>query len=429
MVTLITSLIFTLTLHKIGAVKHTLMWAEIDTTNDSIMWYAIDYGNNDYGIFHDGKRVRYIKEGSTHINGCWIYNIYYKIYPPNNLIFTLLMIDPLDNSNKLYFMNSHGEIYRQENDFSDLISQTVTRSVIMPLEGEALLDTTVKDTIINGHCIDVGNIDFVVDTDLIMLSFTYEGTNPSGTEVDTFSISAYVDLRNRRVLDETIYPYLYCDNQRDPIKEGDYVIATRHDSVFVSRMYPEVQLLYTKYLPGFNVQYASFSDDGKYFLVGNFTSEYIYKVSTGELIRGLTPDSMPPVSYTWKSKDISMDFCGGDYMILWGPLTKLTVSAMFLYRLEPYKLLTRAEYPGYDIGGASCDKEGRLYIGMRDTLKGDTVKIFVIDTLQNIVGQYQFPTNIRNNRRGADAYLHSKYLYVKVPAFLADSTYIFRVEE
>ncbi len=427
MVTLITSLIFTLTLHKIGAVKHTLMWAEIDTTNDSIMWYAISYGNNDYGIYHDGKRVWYMKEGETYINGYMVSDIYYKIYRPNNLIFTIIMYDTSDNSNRLYFINSHGEIYRQENDFSDLISQTVTRSVIMPLEDEDMIDSTVLDTIINGHCIGANYIETVIDTDLISIIFTYEGTNPFGTKVDTFSVSAYVDLRNRRVLDETIYPYLYCDAENLPVKEGSFVAALRHDTIFVSRIYPEVQLLYTKTIEGYTWG-PVISPDTQYLRVTTDTMTYIYDLHTGELIALLTPDSLPPVHYGWRQRNAGGRFVNG-YLIVKGYITKVTSSSVYLYRIKPFKLLTWAEYPGYDIGGASCDKEGRLYIGMRDTLRGDTVKIFVIDTLQNIVGQYQFPTNIPNDRYGVGTYLFGKYLHVKVPDFLADSTYVFKVEE
>ncbi len=417
------NIILALSLQKIGAVKQTLMWAEIDTTNDSIMWYAIDYGNNDYGIFHDYNRIWYMKIGGTSVNGYPVSGIQYKIYN-NDLIFVVFVEDSINDKERLYFLNGHGEIYKEE-DFTDIISSMGTRTGYIYPSGEDWEDTTRLDTIINGHCIGIYDIHGIEDTDFAEVEFLYEGWNINEKDSDYFTVETYVDLINRRVYERYEYPYLFGSVS----KEGDYFVAVRGDSVFVSRIYPEVQLLYTKYLTGSHLNFAEISRDGVYFQVGNFDSVYLFKLSTGELIREVIPDSMPQVHYTWKSKGISIDFCGKDYALLWGPVTKYAVSAMFLYRLEPYRLLTWAEYPGYDIGAASCDKEGRLYIGMRDTLRGDTVKIFVIDTLQNIVGQYQFPTNIPNDRDGVGTYLNGKYLYVEVPDFLADSTYIFKVEE
>ncbi len=425
------NIILALSLQKIGAVKHTLMWADIDTTNDSIMWYAVGYGNNEYDIYHNGKRVRYI---GRVVEGSYKADITkYRIYPDNRLVFVIAAIDTFDTTfikSKIYYVNNHGEIYNTD-DLSDIINKIGIRTGYTYPSGEDWEDTTRVDTIVEGQCIG-SRVFSIIDTEYVGVDFTFVGKELHTGREEEFTESWYVDLSRREVLEKKHYPYLY----GEATSEGSFWVSARHDSVFVSKIYPSPQFLYGNELYNHdkNIWDINISQDTQYFIVLAGRSTYVYNLRTGSLVKLLTPDSLPSVHYSWKRNEVFGELFY-DYMIVSGPITGgnngsgTGTSAVFLYRLQPFKLLTRAEYPGYDIGAASCDKKGRLYIGMRDTLKGDTVKIFVIDTLNNIVGQYQFPTNIPNDRDGVGAYLNGKYLYVEVPDFLADSTYIFKVEE
>ncbi len=344
------NIILALSLQKIGAVKGELFWAEMDTTNDSIMWYVAD----EYDIYHDGKRVKHI---GGYIGTYRVQMTECKVYPGNKLIFTVAAYNPHDttySSERIYRINGHGEIYSVDS-LSDIVSNMGTYTgYIYP--GDELQDTTRLDTIINGHCIGF-SVFRIVDTQFIGVDFRFEGYNTHTQQDDSFYKSFYVDLISRKVLDREHYPYL----NGYPIREGDYWVATRHDSVLVSKISTDFTEHYVIALP-YHSDLWFVSTYKQYFDVID-SNIFVYNLSDGRLLKKLSMDSFPLVHN--HPTGMSGGFEGNEYYYVSTSDNK----SLFIYHLPDFQLVNKYEDTTQSIllSGTVIDSGSVLFLKVPDT--------------------------------------------------------------
>ncbi len=420
MVTLITGLIFTLTLHKIGAVKDELFWAEMDTTNDSIMWYAVGYGNNEYDIYHDGKRVRYIGEWKTLVEPYIVQMTECKVYPGNKLIFTVAAYNPHDttySSERIYRINGHGEIYGVDS-LNDIVRNMGTYTGYVHPHGEDWEDTTVLDTIINGHCIGVSGIYDVIDTQFVKASFSFEGYNIHTQRTDTFIETWYVDLIKREVLYKDQYPYLYEGKYGYPVRESDYWVAVRHDSVFISKISTDFTEHYVMALPYHSNQWFVSTYKQYFDVIDLDSSIFVYNLIDGRLLKELTIDSLPLV-YNHPTR-MSGGFEGNEYYYV----STADNKSFFIYHLPDFQLVNKYEDTTQSIllDGTVIDSGSALFLKVPPTKDSIFVEYKTPEDTPVVV--YSCPMGTHSAGGIWQLISYDKYFVMQ----LTDSTYIFKRE-
>ncbi len=403
------NIILALSLQKIGAVKDELFWAEMDTTNDSIMWYAAD----EYDIYHDGKRVKHI---GGYIGTYRVQMTECKVYPGNKLIFTVAAYNPHDttySSEIIYHINSHGEIY-SEDSLSDIVSNMGTYTGYIYPSGEDWEDTTRLDTIINGHCIGF-SVFRIVDTQFIGVDFRFEGYNTHTQQDDSFYKSFYVDLISRKVLDREHYPCL----NGYPMREGDYWVATRHDSVLVSKISTDFTEHYVIALPYHSDLWGA-SPYKQFFDVMNLdTSIFVYNLSDGRLLKELTIGSLPLLQP--RDTDIAGGFEGNEYYYVSTSDNK----SLFIYHLPDFQLVNKYEDTTQSmlLSGTVIDSGSVLFLKVPATKDSIFVEYKTPEDTPVVV--YSCPMGTHS--MGSSLWQLIPYdQYIDV--HFVDSTYIFKLE-
>ncbi len=407
------NLLIALSLQKIGAVPGTLIWADIDTTNDSIMWYATECG--DYGfdkcIYHDNQMVKRVKY-TGYIDGLQVSDIAYKVYDNNVLKFVIVLEDTSTWIDKFVFMDEHGEIYREE-DLSDIISGFGTRTGYQYPSGEDWVDTTRLDTITNGHCIGfiVGGI---IDTQFVKINFRFEGYNTRTEQTDTFGYETYVDLNQRRLLDREHYPYLY----GGPTRKGNHWIAVRHDTVFVDDVSSDPVLLYKVLLPK-DADWSALIDE-HYFEVVN-SEILIYELSSGRFVKAISIDSLP-FEYQPKSSYIGGKFVNNDTYYYVGTYE---YHSFFIYSVPDFQLVNKYEdTTSVLLSGIVLDTGSVVYVRVPPTKDTIYVDYKAPDGVPTTIFSYPITPSKGSQPAGIWKFSDS---YVTIPTL--DTTYIFRLNK
>ncbi len=405
------NIILALSLQKIGAVKGELFWAEMDTTNDSIMWYAAD----EYDIYHDGKRVRHI---GGYIGTYRVQMTECKVYPGNKLIFTVAAYNPHDttySSERIYRIKGHGEIY-SEDSLSDIVRNMGTYTGYVYPHGEDWEDTTILDTIINGHCIGVSDIYDVIDTQFVKASFSFEGYNIHTQKTDTFVETWYVDLIKREVLYKDQYPYLYEDEYGDVERGGDYWVATRHDSVLVSKISTDFTEHYIIALP-YHSDLWFVSTYKQYFDVID-SNIFIYNLSDGRLLKKLSMDSFPLVHN--HPTRMSSGFRGNEYYYVITTDNK----SFFIYHLPDFQLVNKYEDTTQSmlLSGTVIDSGSVFFVKVPATKDSIFVEYKTPENTPVVV--YSCPMGTHSAGGVWQLISYDKYFVMQ----LTDSTYIFKLE-